>query len=329
MKYYETTFENYLSSLDQLNFHTKVTFNVKKGDSVSDVQNYIVYGPKASGKYSQVLYFLRNYSTKQLKYERKIIHTTAKNNFTFKASDIHYEIDMALLGCNAKQLWNELYDLIKEIIRISPTKAGFIVCKNFHETPVELINLFYSYIQKVHYLDITIRFIFITESLCFLPNSIKRNCSLVTIPLPPVTKVKQWFKIKPTCKYIEKSNLKNNYVLTKRQEQPVEREKQTLNIKFFVELIKKPTKQSLPIMRDKLYDIITNNEEVTNFLKTLLFVLIKEKVIPADKVNNILEEWFECVKLYNNNYRPIYHLERMIVSIINTIHEQGEGISNP
>ena len=181
MKYYETTFDDYLKSLEQLNFHKKISFNLSdlpEKTCIKDLHNYIVYGPKASGKYSQVLYFLINYSSKNLKYERKIVHTGSKGDFTFKASDIHYEIDMSLLGCNAKQLWNELYDLIKEIIRITPIKAGFIVCKNFHDTPSELITLFYSYIQKVHFLDVTVRFIFITEHLSFLPAPIKRNCNL-------------------------------------------------------------------------------------------------------------------------------------------------------
>ena len=231
---------------------------------------------------------------------------------------------MALLGCNAKQLWNELYDLIKEIIRISPTKAGFIVCKNFHDAPVELVSLFYSYMQKVHYLDVTIRFIFITECLSFIPVSIRKNSNLVFIPTPPITKVKQWFKIKSTIKNSEKINLKNNYALTKQEDIPCcinDKQINSYNIKFFVELIKTPKKHSFSVLREKLYDIITNNEDVSTFLKTLIFELTKSDLIPKDKITIILEELFDCVKLYNNNYRPIYHLERMIVSIINTIHE--------
>ena len=319
MKYYETNFEDYLNSLEQVNFHKKVSFNLSGETLIKDLRNYIVYGPKASGKYSQVLYFLKNYSSKGLKYERKILHTGSKGIFTFKASDIHYEIDMSLLGCNAKQLWNELYDLIKEVIRITPIKAGFIVCKNFHDTPIELISLFYSYIQKVHYLDVTIRFIFITEHLSFLPSPIKKNCNLICIPRPPVTKVKQWFKIRTSSNESEKTNLKNNYVLNKSQANCNSRD--PLDVHYFIELIKSPDKHELPMLREKLYEIITTNQEVSTFLKELLFGMISEGLISTEKVNGILEEWFDMIKLYNNNYRPIYHLERMIVSIINTVHE--------
>tara|TARA_A100001015_G_scaffold96853_1_gene107540 strand:- start:1813 stop:2781 length:969 start_codon:yes stop_codon:yes gene_type:complete len=322
MKYYETTFDDYLKSLEQLNFHKKISFNLSdlsEKTCINELHNYIVYGPKASGKYSQVLYFLKNYSSKNLKYERKIVHTGSKGDFTFKASDIHYEIDMSLLGCNAKQLWNELYDLIKEIIRIAPIKAGFIVCKNFHDTPSELITLFYSYIQKVHFLDVTVRFIFITEHLSFLPAPIKKNCNLICIPRPPITKVKQWFKVRTTHNDCEKVNLKNNFALNKRPVSNTNRN--TLDVNYFIELIKSPDKHELPMLREKLYEIITTNQEVSGFLKQLLFGMIEQDVIPNEKVNGILEDWFEMIKLYNNNYRPIYHLERMIVSIINTIHE--------
>ena len=260
MKYYETSFDNYLYTLDKLNFHTKVSFNADASDYISSLQNYIVYGPKACGKYSQVLYFLRNYSSKDLKYERKILHTGSKSNFTFKASDIHYEIDMALLGCNAKQLWNELCKQLK-VIRISPLRSWCYCLPNFHETPVELLTLFYSYIQKVHYLDITVRFIFITESISFLPVSIKRNCNIVCIPCPPVTKVKKWFKLKPNDKISEKADLKNNYVLAKKEANEVS----LLNLDFFVEILKNPNKQDFSLLREKLYDIITNNIEVNFF----------------------------------------------------------------
>ena len=37
------------------------------------------------------------------------INIHKKKQYTFKISDIHFEIDMELLGCNAKVLWNEVY----------------------------------------------------------------------------------------------------------------------------------------------------------------------------------------------------------------------------
>ena len=57
------------------------------------------------GKYTQSLMFIKKFSQSNLKYERKInINFNPKKSFIFKLSDIHFEIDMELLGCNAKVL---------------------------------------------------------------------------------------------------------------------------------------------------------------------------------------------------------------------------------
>ena len=45
---------------------------------------------------------IKNISPSNSKYERKLDVTVNKKNYIFKISDIHYEIDMELLGCNAK-----------------------------------------------------------------------------------------------------------------------------------------------------------------------------------------------------------------------------------
>ena len=57
---------------------------------------------------------------------------------------------MALLGCNAKLLWNDIFNHIIDIISTSKHKKGIIVCKNFHEIHSELLEIFYSYMQTFH-----------------------------------------------------------------------------------------------------------------------------------------------------------------------------------
>ena len=49
-------------------------------------------------------------------------------------------------------------------------------------------------------------------------------------------------------------------------------------------------------------------------------------IIPEDKdkelkLNNILLELFYCLKYYNNNYRPIYHIEKYLLYLSKTINE--------
>jgi hypothetical protein len=69
------------------------------------------------GKYTQALRILSRYSAY---YTKKITLTTEKHTYGYRMSDIHYEIDMGFLGCNAKLLWN---DIISQITNILITKA--------------------------------------------------------------------------------------------------------------------------------------------------------------------------------------------------------------
>ena len=42
--------------------------------------------------------------------------------------------------------------------------------------------------------------------------------------------------------------------------------------------------------------------------------------IEYDNVNDVMMECFSFFQYYNNNYRPIYHLEKFIFYLINRIH---------
>jgi hypothetical protein len=118
-------FSDYISFPENKNIHPEMKFNYPK---FNDFVHLIVYGPCGIGKYTQVLKIIHHYSTNHLKIEKKMLIEP-----TFiKFSDIHYEIDMNLLGCNSKLLWNDMYQQIVDIIQSKTEKRGFIVCKNFH-----------------------------------------------------------------------------------------------------------------------------------------------------------------------------------------------------
>jgi hypothetical protein len=53
-------------------------------------------------------------------------------------------------------------------------------------------------------------------------------------------------------------------------------------------------------------------------MRRQLDIMIKE--FDPNKVNDILKRSFTFLKYYNNNYRPIYHLESMFFYIIYIIH---------
>lgn len=103
MKYHDTHFEDYINSNSKSNLHPKLNILYQQfPEKIEDLKNIIFYGPKGVGKYTQMLSSIKKYSPTNLKYEKKISINYNKNTYYFKISDIHFEIDMSLLGCNSK-----------------------------------------------------------------------------------------------------------------------------------------------------------------------------------------------------------------------------------
>ncbi len=89
-----THFEDYTQSKYKQQFHLPTDIN--------DLTNIIFYGPSGAGKYTQMLKSIQPLSPSKLKYEKRLTVTFNKEIYLYKISDIHYEVDMALLGCNSK-----------------------------------------------------------------------------------------------------------------------------------------------------------------------------------------------------------------------------------
>ena len=163
MKFLESHFIEYIQSSEKISLHPSMKkIYASFPDKIEQLKNIIFYGPPGVGKYTQMLCAIKRYSASGLKYEKKLNCVHNKNNYYFKISDIHFEVDMALLGCNAKLLWNEIYNNMVDVLSSRTNKSGIIVCKNFHKIHGELLDCFYSYIQQnnTNYADI--KFIFLT-----------------------------------------------------------------------------------------------------------------------------------------------------------------------
>jgi hypothetical protein len=72
--------------------------------------------------------------------------------------------------------------------------------------------------------------------------------------------------------------------------------------------------------RDLLYDIFIYNLDITNCVWYILTNLIKLKKIKTNNISEILLKTYNFLKYYNNNYRPIYHLESYLFYLIRIIH---------
>ena len=302
MKVFETHFDDYIKEVERYNLHPGL--HKVFPSELTSMRNMIVYGPSGSGKYSQVLYGIKDYSSTKLKYEKKMcVGYGSLEDYYIIISDIHYEVDMSLLGCNAKTLWSSIYNKIVDNVTTKPNKRGIIICKNFHEIHAELLDNFYDYMND----NLSIVFILITEHVGFIPLNMINGCKIVAVERPSRTKLMTCFKkISPN-----KKNLKN------------------INGKY-------PSCSNETVCNDIL-DIILNKKEIPylhlreclykififqhNLGECLWFIL--KRLIIEGHISNIedtLLDLYKFLTLYNNNYRPIYHVERFILSLYKNLH---------
>lgn len=313
MKFHDTHFEDYLTSSDNVLLHPKLekiyeTFP----HNIGELRNIIFYGPCGVGKYTQALRVLRKYSPSHLKYEKKVTDFSSKSQQIIKISDIHFEVDMSLLGCNSKNTWNDIYAHIVNVISTSKSKSGVILCKYFHEIHSELLECFNNYMQKSVGTSIHINFIFLTEHISFIPDNIVRRCNIIKVPRPSRT---QYIKCLTTkqirdVNIVNITNMKNINVSVGKQYTIIC--DQLLESILDLELFK------FVEIRELLYDILIYNLNVSECIWYIL-----ERIMPAIPVNDfgdVVNRTFQFLQLYNNNYRPIYHLENFVVYLVNKVH---------
>ena len=318
MKFLETHFEEYTNAVMKENLHPKLEklFN-RFPNNLEKLGNLIFYGPSGVGKYSQMLHSIKKYSPTDLKYEKKISLTYDKKQYCFRISDIHYEIDMSLLGCNSKLLWHDIYQQIVDILSAKTDKTGIIVCKDFHNIHSELLENFYSYMQDNNETMINVKFILLTEEISFIPDSILNCCEIINIVRPS----------------------KMSYTKCLKQKMPIDiKIENIVNIKYlhvnvcelmfpYKIICDKILKEMEEIedlkflkFRDLLYDIFIYNLDITDCIWYILTNLIQNKKIKQSNLSNILLKTYNFLKYYNNNYRPIYHLESYLFYLTSIIH---------
>ena len=318
MKFYETHFEEYINENTRVNLHPKLNKLYDKFPTTfEELKNIIFFGPNGTGKYTQMLKSIKKYSPTELKYEKKISLTYNKQQYFFKISDIHYEVDMSLLGCNSKLLWHEIYQQIIDIISAKTEKTGIIVCKYFHDIHSELLENFYSYMQKNTSNSIDVKFVIITEEISFIPDNILNCCEIINIVRPSKTAYIKCVKSKlpPNLKT---ENITNIKILHNYNEELMLQYKIICN-KIVHNLVNINDLQFLKF-RDILYDIFIYNLDITDCIWYILSSLMEQKILKRENLSTIMLKTYTFFQYYNNNYRPIYHVENYFLYLAKLIH---------
>ena len=230
-------------------------------------------------------------------------------------SDIHVEIDFSLLGCNSKVLWNDIYNQLINISVSNHNKICIIVCKNFHDIHNELLENFYSYMQVPLFQQIEFKYILISEHVSFIPSNIINTCEIIHIPRPSKS---SYSKISKHFKYTDINNISN----IKQGYNTID----NLQCNYVVicdKIIEKMClKEQLNYLkfRDDLYDIFIYQLNIYDCIWYILKTLLKNKKINDKQLPDMFLQTYLFFQYYNNNYRPIYHLEYFIFYLIKHIN---------
>lgn len=353
MKFYETTYDEYLTALNKKNLHPELEPIFKSlSKDLTKMPNMIFYGPSGVGKYTQVLNLIRNYSPSGLTLPqgKRMNIQTEKYEYSYHISDIHYEIDMALLGCNSKLIWHDVIQQIVDIVAVKPDahKTAIIVCKNFHMIHTELLDIFYSYIQEYNskFSVVHFKFVLITEHLSFIPNNIIMSFSIINVCRPTVPiNIETGFlqnsmTFKPGTRLYKNPNIQvaANSILNLKEYHHLNKLEnadqipndifnivcdeiltQMLNIKPTQALCNKATQ-----FRDAIYDIFVYNLDPIECIWFVTSCLIENGVLCGNAISNVMGRSYDFLKYFNNNYRPIYHLEAFFYYTILQIHGINE-----
>jgi hypothetical protein len=77
------------------------------------------------------------------------------------------------------------------------------------------------------------------------------------------------------------------------------------------------------VLRDNLYDILLYGLDITECLWYILYYFVETDIF-VDETGEVMSEIMDKIdsflKYYNNNYRPIYHLESIFIYLITKIY---------
>lgn len=363
MKYYETTLDEYIQSKKIYNIHPEINDKLNKlPKDVNKLNNIILFGSSGTGKYSIALDIINHYSTNELKYDKKTTVYTDKINFNIKMSDIHYEVDLSLLGVNSKLLWHEIFFKIVDIISIKKDKFGIILCKNFHSIHSELLDIFYSYMQQYNHSQANIKIIFviITEQISFIPFQITQTSQIINIKKPNKDIQSKYIETLPLkdnskknkedfFKYIQHiprnvkqkknknnliKNIDSNSIINMKELNSfhlIEKTNQELPVDNFniicdkiIREINNNKKICFTDFRDHLYDILTYGLDINECIWYIISYFITNRQLENQNISDLLIDCYSFFKYYNNNYRPIYHLENIFYNLIRKINNFNE-----
>ena len=251
------------------------TFIKKLKKFLTMPEHVIVYGAENSGKYTQALHIIEQFSPSKLNYSRKIELDINGEKYYFNISDIHFEIDFELLGTNESSIWAEYIIAIHAIL--DAKQYGILLCKNVHCMKDELLNIFHTFMREPK-----LKVILCTKHVSYIPLNIKEKCIIYNLKqLPNIDSYS--YQYRTYCKQII------DFIYTQNND--------------------------MFLLRELIYSLLTYNFDIHTCLKYIHFELIRKNYIEPCYLPSSFKNILEILHHYNTNYRPIYHLELFVLDL--------------
>ena len=90
--------------------------------------------------------------------------------------------------------------------------------------------------------------------------------------------------------------------------------------KRFIDIIENYESKEFINIRNTIYNFFIYGIDISESLWMVIDHFVKKDKLDKDNINFILSRLYLFFKYYNNNYRPIYHLESIIYYLIKIIH---------
>ena len=166
--------------------------------------------------------------------------------------------------------------------------------------------------------SIDLKFFIITEQLSFIPDNILNCCEVINISRPKKKIYNNCLtnKLPSNIKLETITNIKNLYLYN----EDIMIQYKIICNKIMDNMINVNDIKFLKF-RDFLYDIFIYNLNINDSIWYILSSLIEKDYIKNEHLSKIILKTYCFFQYYNNNYRPIYHLESYLLYITSVIHD--------
>lgn len=171
--------------------------------------------------------------------------------------------------------------------------------------------------QQNNAISIDLKFFIITKDISFIPDNILNCCEVINVSRPTKAVYNKCFnnKISNKIKLENITNIKNLHFYN---ENLMIQHKIICN--KIIENIININELKFLKFRDVLYDIFIYNLDITECIWYILSTLTEKKQIKVEQLSDIMIKTYCFFQYYNNNYRPIYHLEKYLFNLAKIIH---------